>query len=169
MKKKYLIIGGFIVLIFGFFGFNSYQSLEEQNGKFTVSENQESSIEQEILPNNYTTENEGKPVFKFKSYSNDLENEIEILQTNNEITYHTFDFNKKLISFRTQTKGGDWKTFEFKLEKSVMVESISGLRGMEFEINNARCYQIWISSLGNIGYEFTNGQKLVFYEVQEIN
>lgn len=50
-----------------------------------------------------------------------------------------------------------------------MVESISGLRGMELEINNARCYQIWISSLGNIGYEFTNGQKLVFYEVQEIN
>jgi hypothetical protein len=40
---------------------------------------------------------------------------------------------------------------------------------MEFEIDIPKCYQIWDSSMGNIGYEFINGQKLVFYSVQEIN
>jgi hypothetical protein len=39
---------------------------------------------------------------------------------------------------------------------------------MEFDIDNKSCNQVWISTMGNIGYELNNGQTLVFYGVQEL-
>ncbi len=107
-------------------------------------------------------------VFRFISNSNDLENEVKILQTTNEVSYHTFDFNKNLIIMKSQSQNGNWKTFEFKIKKSKTTESLLGLKGMEFDIENPNCFQVWVSTMGNIGYEFRNGQKLVFYGVIEI-
>ncbi|TVZ48647.1 hypothetical protein [Olleya sp. Hel_I_94] len=107
-------------------------------------------------------------IFKYVSSSNDLENEVKILQTNKEISYHTFDFNKNLITYKSKTKNGNWKTFEFRIKQSNTKESLQGLKGMEFSIDNPTCFQIWVSTIGNIGYEFNNGQKLVFYDVKEL-
>lgn len=38
----------------------------------------------------------------------------------------------------------------------------------EFDIDNKACRQVWISGIGDIGYEFNNGQRLVFYGVTQI-
>ena len=114
------------------------------------------------------TDKKNEFVFNFTSNSNDLENEVKILQTNNEITYHTFDFNKNLITFKTKNKRGHWDTYEFKIKRKIVKESMIGLKGMEFDIEHPQCFQVWVSTMSNIGYEFKNGQKLVFYGVKEI-
>ncbi|QMU63030.1 MAG: hypothetical protein GKR88_01260 [Flavobacteriaceae bacterium] len=116
---------------------------------------------------NKTGSNE-KPIFKFVSNSNDLEKGVDILQTNDEVSYHTFDFNKNLISYKSKTKNRSWNTFEFKIKKSKITESLLGLKGMEFDIDNSICFQIWVDTVGSIGYEFKNGQTLVFYGIQEL-
>tara|TARA_B100000809_G_C14833587_1_gene421976 strand:+ start:241 stop:360 length:120 start_codon:yes stop_codon:yes gene_type:complete len=39
---------------------------------------------------------------------------------------------------------------------------------MEFDIDDPAVYQVWVSSMGNIGYELTGGKTLVCYGVQEL-
>ncbi len=114
------------------------------------------------------TDKNNEFIFNYVSDSNDLENDIKILQTNTEITYHTFDFNKNIITFNSKNKKGKWISFEFKIKRKIVKESLIGLKGMEFEIEHSDCSQVWVSTMGNIGYEFNNGQKLVFYGVKEI-
>ncbi|GAA3579740.1 hypothetical protein [Snuella lapsa] len=119
------------------------------------------------LDSNETITNE-KAIFRFSSNSNDVEDEVRILKTNNEISYHIFDFNKGIITMKSQSENGEWKTFEFKIKNFKVNEYLSGLNGMEFDIDSPMCFQVWVDTLGSIGYEFNNGQKLVFYGVQEL-
>lgn len=124
-------------------------------------------------PNNFVNINlddiHQSNIFKYSSNSNDLEDQYRILQTNNEITYHTFDFNKNMVTMKSQNKEGKWISHDFKIKRKRITESLTGAKGMEFDIDNPNCFQIWIDSVGSIGYEFKNGQKLVFYGVRQIN
>lgn len=191
MNKIQIFIGVIIIVVLGYFGYNSYQNIEESNSKYRNNSQKNEEANSKYRNNSQKNENNeplsieihemygdsnrnensstGKPIFRFVSTSNDLENETDILQTNNERTYHTFNFNENTISMKTRTADDQWITHTFKIKKSSIKESLSGLQGMEFDIDNPRCRQIWVSSLGNIGYEFYNGQTLVFYDVKEVS
>lgn len=104
---------------------------------------------------------------RFRSTNNDFEDEMEILQTNYEISYHTFDPNNKTITMRSKLKNGQWKNFTYKWTKVVEPHN-NGY--FEYSITNDKgVYQIWVSAAGNIGYEFYNKTKLVYYDVQQID
>ncbi len=126
---------------------------------FSCNQTKDSPINQ-----NKTYKNFDKPIFYYKSTSNDLENSVDIIQTNNEVSYHTFDFNKNLITLKSKTEKGDWKLFEYPFLDYRTFDN----KSMEFDIDSPICNQVWISSMGNIGYELKNGQKLVFYEITQL-
>ena len=166
INKKHIRITIFsaIVIIISFFLYNSYEILEEQNSRYRDS--YQNDINKESIKKEPQIDK--SRVFKFVSNSNDLENQSKILQRNDEITYHKFDFKKNEITLKTPTTSGKWKTIQFKIDKAKIKESLLGLKGMEFDIDHKHCYQVWVSTVGNIGYEFDSGQKLVFYGVKEI-
>lgn len=114
MNKKSLIIGIGILMVLLFIGHRSYNSVENENAKYRDSKNDPTET---IITKNKDVsshrQSQEKPIFNYKSLSNDLENEIEILQTNNEISYHTFNFNTNTIKFKSQSENGTWKNFEF--------------------------------------------------------
>lgn len=175
MNKKHIFIASLILLLFSIAYYKNLQAFEKESAKYKIAETKKKSefgkhlqVHEVTNSSNKKSYPTKKPIFKFSSTSNDLEDETRILQTNNEISYHTFDFSKNLISFKSQTKNGKWKTFHYKIKTKKIKESLSGLKGMEFEIDHQICHQIWVSSLGNIGYEFKNGQKQVFYNVSKI-
>ncbi|PIE50513.1 MAG: hypothetical protein CSA38_02635 [Flavobacteriales bacterium] len=118
--------------------------------------------------NNYSKVGRDLKIFKYVSSNNDFEQGDKIVKTNIETTYHTFDFKKKIITFKSQSRTGDWLTFEYKMKNERVVEGLSGLKGLEFDIESPVCHQVWVSSMGNIGYELVNDQTLVFYDVKEI-
>ncbi len=102
-------------------------------------------------------------IIVYSSTSNDLEDEVRILKTTNELTHHIFDFNKNTITMVTY-KGDDTISVEFKITRArILSNNIK-----EFDIDNKACRQVWVSGIGNIGYEFNNGQTLVFYGIKQI-
>ena len=178
MKKKHtrIIIITIIIIVISLFGYNSYKMVEKQNSKYRIDNSDNKTKDYNLwkktdkdYKNPEKNENLDKTkIFNFVSNSNDLENDIKILRRNDEVSFHKFDFNKNEITVKSQTSSGEWKKFQLNIKKTKIKESLIGLKGMEFDINHEYCYQVWISTLGNIGYEFNNGQKLVFYGVQEL-
>lgn len=104
-----------------------------------------------------------KPIFRYVSSNNDLENSVEIIKTNYETTYHTFDFNTNTITLQAPSGDGKWKTFKYRFtHQRTLPNSV-----MEFDVDHPACYQVWVDAVGSIGYELTNGQKLVFYDIKK--
>lgn len=56
------------------------------------------------------------PTFKFRSSYNDLEDEEQILQTNYETTYHTFDYENRQITIETERSNGEWMTVSLPMK-----------------------------------------------------
>jgi hypothetical protein len=107
-----------------------------------------------------------KNILRYKSTFNDYENETDIIETNYEVSYHTFDFDNKTITMKSRLKSGKWKTFTFKWTK-ITEPYDNGY--IEFNIvNDKGIYQIWRSSVNTIGYEFYNKEKLVYNDVIQI-
>lgn len=106
---------------------------------------------------------EQKPIFEYVSSTNDLESETEVLKTTDETTYHTFNFNTNTIALMAPDDNGNWKTFKYRFTD---YRSLSN-GVMEFDVDHPACSQVWVDAMGSIGYELTNGQTLVFYDVQK--
>jgi len=106
-------------------------------------------------------------ILKFSSSFNDYEDQVNILQTNIETSYHTFDFDNKIITQKLPLRNGGWKTTQFRWTK-ITEPYPNGY--IEFDIvNDKGIYQIWKDAAGSIGYEFYNKTKLVFNDVKRIN
>lgn len=148
-----------IIIVLGFFGYRSYNVIESEKKIYKASPAQHITYSEapEI-----TSTNQDKPVFKYKSSNNDLENATDIIRTTEEVTYHKFDFNSQEIELRARNKNGNWETFRYPFSEYERLEN--GI--MEFKIKHPTCYQVWVSAAGNIGYELNNGQTLVFYDIK---
>ncbi|MEZ4802049.1 MAG: hypothetical protein R2797_04695 [Gelidibacter sp.] len=157
-----------VTLIVSFFAYRSFRQIENENYSYQIEREKQQEIIRSKENYNRDVSNEF-PVFKFSSTDNDLEKGAKIIKTNVELSYHTFDFGNQLISLKTKHANGYWEISKLKLKKSKIIESISGLRGMEFEVESAYCYQVWVSSIGNIGYEYYDGTTRVFYGIIEIS
>lgn len=104
------------------------------------------------------------PTYVFKSSHNDLEDEHDILQTSREVTYHTFNFEDRLIITEAQQSDGGWKTFRLPMKSSYK-------DGMTYviEVNQDGYTEAWFSpTMNNLGYDFYNGQRLAFYGITRV-
>lgn len=99
MNNKQLIIGGIIILVLGFFGVRSYQSIENQNSKYKTLETTQEKKPPKNKPRKATKSSfTGQKIFTYSSYSYDIERSNGSMITKMEKTFHTFDFNKKTVT-----------------------------------------------------------------------
>jgi len=160
LTKKNIFIVITIGTILLFFGYNSYQSIKNQNSKFPKYIKRDNFIKKQ----NTTTSLQLKPILKYSSTSNDLENESIILKRNDELSFHTFDFNTNTITVELEKSDNTWDTWVFDF---ISFERLAnGI--IEYKIDNKACHLIWVTNFGTIGYEFNNRQKLVFYETKQV-
>ena len=198
MKKEWQIIIFIIsaVIISICFGVYDYLNFEESTIEFSPSESKTVEVNEDLhsiekyensatdlsLPKNITiiTTNEmtddieirkdkinqSKNILKFVSKNNDFENETKILKTNYDTTFHEFDFDNKTITMKNPTIDDKWQIIVFHWTSIKKLDN--GI--IEFNIKNDKgVHQIWRSSANNIGYEFYNKTKLVFYDVSRVN
>lgn len=191
MKNSHILIIALIAIVISFFLGRSYQAfkfIEDNKPKIQmdtvlikspveqkelevkeiisepkIEKSKISTIKSDIVKSTSKSKN----IIKFISTYNDFENSTDILETNYEISYHTFDFDNKTVTMELKQKNGGWKVATFKWKK---VKEPYNNGYVEFDIvNDKGVYQIWRSSMSNIGYEFYNNTKLVFYGIQRVN
>lgn len=100
----------------------------------------------------------------FKSYLNDIEQNYQVLQTNRELTYHTFDGYTNTVTVTAKSKSsGEWSQYEFKFH-SVYEDGTDII----FVCKDQAVKEIWLSpDTGTLGYDYFNGQRHTYYELEE--
>jgi hypothetical protein len=174
VNKKHLIIGGIIFLILCFFGFNNYQMIEKQNSKYKIERekyNSENEVYLKAKSDKVETESsskespfKGKKVFTYSSQSYDIEKNNRML-TKNELTYHTFDFNKKTV---TQNSIMNGKRINMIYPFKDMYEE-KGLLATTYvlKVNTKGVKEIWWSpDVPNLGYDFDDGTRIACYDLK---
>jgi hypothetical protein len=119
-------------------------------------------------------------VYKFSSVQKDLFNnpdQIEPIQTN-EITHHTFDFNKRVIIFEGENASGNPVTIKYDMQsfhKETPNPDLSAQTGIDMStwvivVRQKEIKEIWFCIGGNnLGYVFTNGASFIFWGIKRIN
>lgn len=106
-----------------------------------------------------------KGKYTFKSYLNDTEKNGTILQTNKEVTYHIFDYSNKTVTFIAKSKSsGEWTKQSFTFDSYNEDGEYIVLVCKGQAVN-----EIWASMEGtNLGYDFYNGLRMAFYELEVV-
>lgn len=174
MNKKHLIIGGIIILILGFFGTKSYLSIEKEQEKYRNLERQTKNSQnasqlKESETNNKTSEKQsvyaGQKVFTYSSDSYDIEMPNGRMITKNELTYHTFDFNKKTVTQNSILNG---KRKEITYPFNGMYEE-KGLVATTYvlQVGTLGLKEIWWSpDVPNLGYDYDDGKRIACYDLK---
>jgi len=99
-------------------------------------------------------------VYKFKSKLTDTEVNGVTTKSIRQVNYHTFDFNKKTVTF--ESKG---ETITYKMKRFYQ-EGITTV----IVVNEKGMKEIWFSTVtDNIGYDlFNGGIRVVHYEIEKI-
>jgi ribosomal protein S27E len=131
-----------------------------------IIDNNSNSSSNSSSYSNYNNDlNKEKSVYKFSSTYNDLEDSKDIIKTNRELTYHTFDFNKKTVTQRGQSKSGQWVDLTFPM-KSFRQEGVTYVIKVDYN----GITEIWFSPImNNLGYDFYNGQRISFYGIKQLD
>jgi hypothetical protein len=106
--------------------------------------------------------------FTFKSSINDKEFNGETIQTNHEISYHTFDFVGRTVTQKAQLNG-KWLVSTFPMND---IYEEKGLYTSTYVIvvNQMGVKEIWFSFGGqNLGYDFDDGTRIECYGLSKIN
>jgi len=107
------------------------------------------------------TRNPSLPTYMFMSTLNDLEDEYRIIKTNNELTFHTFDFENETIKIEAKRADGSWKIVRLPM-KSVSRDRSTYI----IKVNQDGFSEAWFSPMmNNLGYDFHNGQRLAYYGI----
>ena len=108
--------------------------------------------------------------FKFKSNSYDVEKPVNVINsTLKDITYHTFDFANRVVTFNGVKSNGETFSKTYTM-KSFYKES--GLLGETYVmvVNENGVKEIWFSVEGNnLGYDLEDGSRLAFYDIVRLN
>jgi hypothetical protein len=105
--------------------------------------------------------------FTFKSTLNDKEYNGEIIQTNNETTYHTFDFINLTVTQKAALNG-QWVTITYPMNGYYKE---SGLLASTYviQVHDLGVTEIWFSpDVPNIGYDFMDGSRIACYDIVRI-
>lgn len=121
---------------------------------------------------NYNSTNSNKDltdkVFSYISYENDKEVNGVIIQTNKEVTNHTFDFKNKIVTCKTKLNG---KTIEFNYPINGFYKQ-EGLVATTYviEVNTLGVKEIWFSpDVPNLGYDYDDGSRIACYNLELLN
>lgn len=141
-----------------------------------MKSHQEDSVKQKY-PETATTEivsetsesNNNQGLQKFKSTFNDKEYiKGGLIQTNNEITYHEFDFNNKVVYCYAPVEGKYIK-FTYPM-KSFYKESGALASTYVITVETLGVREIWFSpEVPNIGYDYDDGTRVSCYGIERVN
>jgi len=104
-------------------------------------------------------------VFSYISYENDKEIDGRIIQTNEEITYHIFDFKNKIVTCKTKINE---KTIKFKYPINGFYKQ-EGLVATTYviEVKTLGVKEIWFSpDVPNLGYDYYDGSRIACYNLE---
>lgn len=171
--SKNILIGGSVFLVLCFFGFGSFQNIDTKNApykneieksNYSKSSNQKTLEEISQLFENKMNSNE-EYIFTYSSTFYDIEKNGIIVQTKKELTYHTFDLNKKTVTQKSK-RDGEWieLTYPFKdvYQEKGMLSTTYVLR-----VNTLGVKEIWWTpEVPNLGYDYDDGTRIACYEVK---
>jgi len=127
-----------------------YSQIEEKKVVENKKEEVSSDLSQEYKKNRLVFQ-------KFTSSNYDIEPISGGFNTINKRSIHTFDFAKQIIILEIENENSK----KYRFNKTQQTQT--GYQ--DFRILNSNVNKIWFSS-NTIGYEFKNGEKLVFYEIR---
>ncbi|TDX86335.1 hypothetical protein [Epilithonimonas xixisoli] len=107
-------------------------------------------------------------VYSYISYENDKEINGTIIQTNKETTYHTFDFQNKIVTCKTKTNG-KMMTFKYPINGFYKQEGLVATTYV-IEVNTLGVKEIWFSpDVPNLGYDYDDGSRIACYNFELLN
>jgi len=103
----------------------------------------------------------------FKSTENDNESNGEIIQTNHEITYHTFDFINLNVTQKSPLNG-QWVTITYPMKGFYKEKGIAATTYV-ITVNQLGVKEIWFSpDVPNLGYDYEDGTRISCYNVTKV-
>jgi curved DNA-binding protein CbpA len=103
----------------------------------------------------------------FRSTTNDLERNNFVLNTNNEVTYHTFDFNTKTVTEKTKMNG-EWIKLTYPMH-GFYQESGTAATTYVISVGVLGVKEIWFSpDVPNLGYDYDDGSRIVCYGLTKV-
>ena len=171
-NNKILIIIGIGIIILSYFGFQNSQLIEKENEKYIELRKIDLQKEhKKIKKTDYSKKTSNsfnnKKKFTYSSLLNDKEINGEIVQTNRELTYHTFDFENKIVTMKFKVNG-NWTEFIYPI-KSMYEENGIYATTYVLRIGKFGVKEIWWSpDVLNLGYDFDDGSRISCYELKKI-
>lgn len=164
---KFLLIGFVAVLVLGFIGFQNYKMIESQNIDYREQRKIDEKNSKNAEPKSKVKKRVLRldNVYTYSSSLNDKEINGEIIQTNRELTIHTFDFDNKIITMKSMLNG---KWIEIKYPYHSMYKE-KGLYATTIvvKVGTLGVREIWWNSeFSNLGYDFMDGSRIACYEIE---
>ncbi|MCM4159391.1 hypothetical protein FHG64_11460 [Antarcticibacterium flavum] len=173
-RKKWdfgLILGIIGILALIFFGTRSHNNIEELNSPNNSSPSQIKTRETAVPQPNYKTNNKNstsKNVFTFKSTFYDRERNGIILQTIEEETFHTFNYNDSTVTQKSKLNG-EWIEIIYLFSDSYIEEGPLS-NTYVFHVGTLGLKEIWYTpEVPNLGYDYDDGTRLSCYELQQVS
>lgn len=134
---------------------------------FIIGSLSEGTSERDEFNSNYDSQAIEKTVYKYSSNSYDIEKNGQVI-TKTELTYHTFDFNRNIVTQNSTVNGQRIKlTYPF----TEMYEE-KGLAATTYvlPVNVNGCREIWWSpDIPNLGYDYDDGTRIACYDLQLVS
>ena len=168
MNRKHQIIVGIIILILGFFGTKNYLSIEKEQEKYRkldgkFKEKQNSTKFNKIETSTKITKSKspfkGQMLFTYSSDSYDIEFPNGSMITKDELTYHIFDFEKKIVT-QSSILNGKRISIDYPF-KSMYVEKGMLTTTYVLKVETLGLKEIWWSpDVPNLGYDYDDGKRI---------
>lgn len=151
--KSKLFLIGLIVIVLG------YCSQPDKKSDNYSNENTEIADQGEINLNSFSGQQ-----FTFKSKSYDIEKDGKTVQSNNEVSYHTFDFINKTVTQKSKLNG-QWTTATYPIN-DVYSEKGSVATTYVIQVGTLGVSEIWFSpDVPNLGYDYDDGTRIACYDI----
>lgn len=193
IRKSHLIWGLVILLVLFYFGNNSYQNLNKLNSKIEIpieasdrklreysppqtlkSDSLNLAPSKKVKPKiNPTPVEENKKKEKvnnqknitYKSSYYDRERNGRILNTNQEVTFHTFNFSNNTVTQRSRYNG-EWIEIKYPFTSSYEEKGMLSTTYV-LKVGTLGVKEIWWSpEVPNLGYDYDDGTRLSCYDLQ---
>ncbi|MGM1427802.1 zinc ribbon domain-containing protein [Sphingobacterium lactis] len=140
------------------------QNIESEGEKVNVVEEVENPQESKLKNSLEKNPFKGK-VFTFKSIINDKEIGEVIIQTNNEKSYHLFDFQKNIIHLFADFQG-EQVQFSFPVSGYYIERGLTDETHV-FVINTLGVKEIYLSlTNNNLGYDYDDGSRINHFGIE---
>lgn len=154
----------------------SKDSVKKIMGRLPKNESPTEEVEREVTEKKETAAEiskaesswkKSKNVFIYKSFNYDIEYPNGEVERVDEITYHTFDMDQKIVVQSSQL-------FEERFEivypfNGMYTETglIGSAKTHVLEVNTLGCKEIWWSpDVPNLGYDYNDGKRIACYDLE---